>query len=93
MRNLLALLGLAIVVFGGLGYYLDWYKIDRSTSLTGHQQFSIDIDGKKIATDVHHGAERGTEKVQDFLEKRKQAETEAHSKSTAKDSERPHEYE
>src|SRR5262245_22807819 len=93
MRNLLAFLGAAIVVFGGLGYYLDWYKIDRVMSLTGHQQISIDIDGKKIAGDVHRGAERGAEKIQDLLEKHRQAEAESHSKSTVKDSERPHEYE
>jgi hypothetical protein len=92
MKNLLALLGLAIVVFAGLGYYHNWYKIDRSTSpTTGNQQISIEIDAKKVAAGVEEDVEAGADKVQDFLEKRKQAETEAKSKSSANDSERPHE--
>jgi hypothetical protein len=84
MRNLLVLVAMAVLTFAAVGYYLDWYQIDRTTSLSGRQQFNIEIDGKKIAADVHRGAERGAAKVQDLLEKHRQAE--AASKSSAKDS-------
>ena len=43
MRNLLAFFAAALIVFAGLGYYLDWYKIDRVPTATGHQQLNIDI--------------------------------------------------
>jgi hypothetical protein len=75
MRNLLAFFAAALIVFAGLGYYLDWYKIDRVPTATGHQQLNIDIDGKKISADVRRGTERGAEKVEKFLEGRRPAGT------------------
>jgi hypothetical protein len=74
MRNLLAFFAAALLVFAGLGYYLDWYKVDRVPTATGHQQLSIDIDGKKISADVIRGTERGAEKVEKILEGRRPAE-------------------
>lgn len=77
MRNLLALFAAAILLFFGIGYYLNWYKIEKVETSTGREQISIDIDKKKIAADVHRGAERGADKVQKLLESQREAEKEA----------------
>ena len=38
MRNLLALVGAALVAFLGLGWYLDWYHITpKPATATGHR--------------------------------------------------------
>jgi len=53
MRNLLALVGAAVVTFAGLGWYLGWYKLEAAPSSTpGHETVNVDIDGKKIGHDV-----------------------------------------
>jgi hypothetical protein len=53
MRNLLALVGLATVTFVGLGWYLGWYKLEKTTSPGSTIQ--IGIDTKKVTQDVHRG--------------------------------------
>lgn len=69
MRNLLALLGLALVVVGGLGWYLGWYKVkSEPTTSPGHHNVSIDIDTTKIGKDLH----QGEEKLQKMLQGGKQ---------------------
>ncbi len=55
MRNLLALVGLALVLFGGLGWYLGWYKIKTSPGEPGHRDVHIDINTQKLGSDVHNG--------------------------------------
>jgi hypothetical protein len=62
MRNLLALLGLLLVLFAGLGWYMGWYKIKTGPNV------SIDIDQKKVRQDVPHLLHEGKEKVQQWLE-------------------------
>jgi len=70
MRNLLALLGFALVTFLGVGYYLDWYHITpKSAAAPGHQGVEIDIDRKKIGEDVHKGVEAVEKKGQNLLDK------------------------
>jgi hypothetical protein len=70
MRNLLAFLAAAVLVVAGLGWYLDWYKIESVPTLSGHEEVNIDIDGKKISSDVHKGAQRGAEKLHGVLEQK-----------------------
>jgi hypothetical protein len=71
MRNLLALTGAAVLAFAGVGYYLDWYKIKPNTpSITGHQNVNVDINGGKIADDLHKGIQKGEEKLHTVLDKR-----------------------
>lgn len=65
MRNLLALVGLAVVVFLGLGYYLGWYKFDSSTGITGKKHISFEVDTKKIESDIKEGGEKLADKVGD----------------------------
>jgi len=52
MRNLLAFAAAAVLVFLGLGWYFDWYKVKAVPTNDGHQSFSIDIDKSKIGKDV-----------------------------------------
>lgn len=64
MRNLLALLAFAVLVFVGVGWWLDWYQIQSQTGLTGHQSLNIDINRSKISNDLHKGIEKLEEKKQ-----------------------------
>ncbi len=64
MRNLLALVGLAVVVFAGLGWYLGWYSFQSETTSPGHRQIKIDVNTDKISKDVH----KGEQKLHDALE-------------------------
>ncbi len=78
MRNMLAFVGAIVVTVGGVGYYLDWYQVRSNPSLTGQRSFNIDINTNKIGDDLH----KGTAKVQDVLDKRRQ-EAEAKLKAEA----------
>jgi hypothetical protein len=65
MRNLLALLGAALVAFLGLGWYLNWYQITpKPATASGHRSIEIDINSKKIGQDM----EAGTEKLHDLFD-------------------------
>lgn len=55
MRNLLALGGAALVIFLGLGWYLDWYRLKSSTGDDGKQHISIDVNANKVTEDVGKG--------------------------------------
>lgn len=64
MRNMLALLALAVLTFGGLGWYLDWYKVQSSPVTEGRQSVNIDINRDKIISDVHKGLQQLEERTQ-----------------------------
>jgi hypothetical protein len=64
VRNLLALLGALVVTFAGVGWYLDWYKIQSSTDSAGHREVNIDLNTKKINADIS----KGTEKIEKVIE-------------------------
>jgi hypothetical protein len=69
MRNLLALLGAALVVFLGLGWYLDWYHITpKPASTAGHRSIEIDINSKKIGADVERGVQAGSDRLHDLID-------------------------
>jgi len=66
MRNLLAFLGAAVLVFFGVGLYLGWYHIYRGpTSTPGHSRIEFDINQDKISSDV----KQGTDKIKDAIDK------------------------
>ncbi len=65
MRNLLALGGAALLIFLGLGWYLDWYRLKAAPGTDGHRQINIDLNTNKITEDVG----KGKEKVVDWLAK------------------------
>lgn len=51
MRNVLALIGLLVIGFGGFGWYQGWYKLSYSRTPDGHLQVTTDVDTKKVGTD------------------------------------------
>jgi hypothetical protein len=58
MRNLLALLGAALVTFAVVGWFRDWYKIQTGPDAAGHREVNIDINGRKIKQDLNKGREK-----------------------------------
>ena len=58
MRNILALVGAAVVVFGGLGWYLGWYKVATEPTADGHRHINVDLNPKKILEDGQTGAKK-----------------------------------
>jgi hypothetical protein len=68
VRNLLSLIGLVIVVFLGLGWYLGWYQLGISTGESGNTQISFDVNTNKIKDDGRKGLSRAGEFV-DSLKK------------------------
>jgi hypothetical protein len=63
MRNLLALLALALLVFAGVGWMLGWYNIQSTSDSSGHRQIHIDVNTPKITQDLN----KGREKLRDIL--------------------------
>jgi hypothetical protein len=53
MRNLLAFLAALTLTVGGLGWYLDWYKLRSSPAADGHRNVTIDVDASKIGQDLY----------------------------------------
>lgn len=66
---MLALVGLALVVFLGVGYYLNWYSFASQPSSEGHQRFQIDVNSKKIGQDAQRGVEAASKKLQNLIDK------------------------
>jgi hypothetical protein len=70
MRNLLALLGFALVTFLIVGWYLDWYHVAPKPSPTpGHQTWEADINKKKISDDVNKGIKAGEDEIHKLTDK------------------------
>jgi hypothetical protein len=70
MRNLLALLGAALVTFLLVGWYLDWYHITpKAGASPGHNGVEIDVNSKKIGDDVNKGIKAGEEKLHELTNK------------------------
>jgi hypothetical protein len=57
MRNLLALLGAAVVAFAALGYFLGWYNVHSIIDGEGHRHQVIDVNPTKAVHDVTQGEE------------------------------------
>jgi hypothetical protein len=64
MRNLLALIGLAVVVFVVVGYTRGWYSFQVSASSDGKSHIAVDVDKNRIVND---GKEAGS-KVGEFVD-------------------------
>ena len=50
MKNLLALVGLVVVLVAGLGWYLGWYKLSNEG---GHVK--LDVDTQEVSKDLKKG--------------------------------------
>ncbi|GIW80783.1 MAG: hypothetical protein KatS3mg105_2590 [Gemmatales bacterium] len=64
MRNLLALMGAALLMFAGVGWYLNWYSISKAKGTDG-ESLNIGINSSKIKADVHKVRERIAESTCD----------------------------
>ena len=73
MRNLLALGGAALLIFLGLGWYLDWYRLKSTPGEDGHRNINIDLNTNKITEDLN----KAREKARDLLATKEQAPTAA----------------
>ena len=60
MRNILALVGAAVVLFAVLGWYLKWYEPHVEPSADGHFKFNVDVNKKKIVEDGANGVQKVT---------------------------------
>jgi hypothetical protein len=82
MRNLLALVGAAVVAFAAVGWYLDWYHIKSAPGQdVGHQNVSVDINSAKIFRDGQKGVKKIEAKLQQ-IDQAKPAETVKHAEPT-----------
>jgi hypothetical protein len=52
MKNLLALVGLLVVGFGGVGWYMGWYKVQVDRSASGDLQVQTQVNTKQVAEDT-----------------------------------------
>jgi len=84
MRNLLALVGAAVILVAVVGWYRNWYSVETTPSSGGHQSVNIDIDRSRISDDIH----RGEERIQDALE-RTRREADKQGQSNKKESGKP----
>jgi hypothetical protein len=57
MRNLLALIGLVVVAFIGLGWYFQWYSFVITPGNDGRVKFQGDVDTNKIVEDAKKAGE------------------------------------
>jgi hypothetical protein len=78
MRNLLALVAICVIAFLVIGWYCEWYSVRRLPGEPGRNSYNIDVDGRKIRSDVERGVREGSERVNDFLERYGPAEAESH---------------
>ena len=69
VRNFLAFVGLVVVGFVGIGYYMGWYKFDLSPGKDGKQNINVEFDTKKIGTDVEKKLDQGSELLKEKLKK------------------------
>ncbi len=65
MKNLLAFVAAAVLMFAGVGWYLDWFQVLGGPAASGHYNVNLDFNAKKIGDDVKNGEE----KVADAIDK------------------------
>lgn len=64
MRNLLALVGLVLVLFVAVGWFRGWYTFQLSPGKDGRTDFNVSVDTSKMNADRRDG----TSKVGDFID-------------------------
>ncbi len=58
MRNMLALIGLVVVTFFGVGWYRGWYSFEMSPGENGKKRIQFDVDTSRIASDAKQATQR-----------------------------------
>lgn len=72
MRNLLALIGLVVVGFAGLGWYMGWYKLSFNRTPEGNLEIKTDVDTKKVGDDSATFFKNAAQVVGNHIEKSNQ---------------------
>ena len=70
MRNILAVVGAAVVAFVAVGWYLGWYQISSKPAADGKQSIHVDFNSDKITSDVKQGVEKGEQVVDQIRDKK-----------------------
>lgn len=60
MKNILTMGATGLLIFASLGWYLDWYKVNRVAGPDGKQHITIDLNTQRIQTDFQKGREKVT---------------------------------
>ena len=71
MRNLLALVGLAVIAFAGAGWYLNWYTVKVAKTADGNLRVQTDLDTNKVVQDGGDGLKRVGDLIGSATEKGK----------------------
>ncbi len=58
MRNLLALIGLAVVAFVGAGWYLGWYNFKDQVDANGEHHVKIQVNTTQVTNDLSKGKDK-----------------------------------
>src|SRR5262245_23894060 len=58
LRNLLSMAAAGLLIFAGLGWYMDWYQVQRTTGADGHQTIKIDVNTQEIRKDWQNAREK-----------------------------------
>ena len=69
MRNLLALLGAAVLVVAGLGWYLGWYKLGFTKTSDGNLRVETDVNTRKVVDDSSDALRKAGAFVGDHVDK------------------------
>lgn len=69
MRNLLALIGLLVVGFAGLGWYLGWYQLSFSRTSEGNLEIKTNVDTKKVGQDTSDAVKNATSVIGEHIGK------------------------
>jgi hypothetical protein len=51
LKNLVSMVAVGLLIFFGLGYYLDWYKIQRTPGPDGQQNITLGVNTNEIKKD------------------------------------------
>jgi hypothetical protein len=66
MRNLLALVGLVVVVFVVVGYSRGWYSFSVTAGSDGKSKIEVDLDKSRIANDGRAAGQKVGDLVDGF---------------------------
>jgi hypothetical protein len=66
---MLALVGALVVGFGGVGWYLGWYKLNVSRTSDGNLQVTTNVDTSRVVKDAGDGARQVGEFIGSQVEK------------------------
>jgi len=60
MKNIVSMAATGLVIFACLGWYLDWYKVASRTTPDGNKHFDIEVNTKRIESDIEKGRNQVT---------------------------------